>query len=86
MLSLISKPLGRVVFPLQIENENIYISRIVCATQVHEDDISGLVEEACDPHKSSGRWITSYDIVEVRMDNDTVIYSRTFAAFSTVRS
>lgn len=34
--------------------------------QVHEDDISAVLEEACDPSKLSGRWITQYDIVEVR--------------------
>lgn len=35
------------------------------AAQVHEDDISAVLEEACDPSKLSGRWITQYDIVEV---------------------
>lgn len=34
--------------------------------KVHEDDISTLAEEACDPTKSSGRWITEIDIVQVR--------------------
>eukprot|EP00904_Undaria_pinnatifida_P010457 jgi/Undpi1/6541/HiC_scaffold_20.g09020.m1 len=32
--------------------------------KVHEDDISAVLEEACDPSKKTGRWITQYDIVE----------------------
>ena len=36
--------------------------------QVHEDDISAVLEEACDPSKKTGRWITQYDIVEVSED------------------
>lgn len=34
--------------------------------QVHEDDISAVLEKACDPTTPEGRWITEYDIVEVK--------------------
>ena len=33
--------------------------------KVHEDDISTVIERACDPESKDGRWITQYDIVEV---------------------
>eukprot|EP00752_Nemacystus_decipiens_P004119 g3768.t1 len=32
--------------------------------KVHEDDISTVIERACDPDTKDGRWITQYDIVE----------------------
>ncbi|CAM9675972.1 unnamed protein product [Ectocarpus sp. 6 AP-2014] len=32
--------------------------------KVHEDDISTVIEGACDPATKEGRWITEYDIVE----------------------
>lgn len=33
--------------------------------QVHEDDISAVIEAACDSTKASGRWMTEFDVVEV---------------------